>query len=586
MSERIQRRLAAIVAMDVAGFSYLVGEDEEGTLNALRSHRENLTDPLIAEFGGRIANTAGDSILAEFPSAVEAVRCVVAIQEGMADRNRDIAENRQVRFRVGVNVGDIVPHGNDLLGDGVNVAARIEALAPVGGVCISRAARDQVRDRLELHLNDLGEIEVKNIARPVRVFEVGLSFNGAVNTQVEPTPRERGPTSVYPTIVVLPFKNLSGDPEQEYFADGIFEDIITELSRFPEIIVIARPSAFSHKSSGETPEEVSHKLGARYFVEGSVRKGGDMVRITAQLVDGLTGARIWAERYDRKLTDIFEVQDEITQTVVANVPSQVAIAELKMAKRKPPREMSAYDLVLRGKRHHHKYTPEDNAEALRLLDAAIEVDPEYASAYAWKACTLGQALGLGCGGAPGELIERNLEAVHYGLSLDENDIECHRILAEFGMYYGDWNDAELHHARAFQLNPNDPRIISQRGELLTKLGNPEDALAWLRKANVCDPLTASGRAHLLARANLSAGNCEDALKAYKQIPKQRADHQAEMAACHSMLGQTEQSSACVQHVLISDPEFSVASYLARQKFKRADDLNRLRDSLLATSLPR
>ncbi len=586
MSHRIQRRLAAIVAMDVASYSRLVGEDEEGTLKALRSHREILTDPLIAEFGGRIANTAGDSILAEFPSAVESVRCAVAIQEGMANRNRDIAENRQIWFRIGVNVGDVVPEGNDLLGDGVNVAARIEALAPVGGVCISRSARDQVRDRLELRLNDLGEVEVKNIARPVRVFGVGLSFTVAVNEVVAPKQRRQAPDSVYPSIAVLPFKNLSGDPEQEYFADGIFEDIITELSRFPDIIVIARPSAFSHKGSGKTPEEIGHKLGARYLLEGSVRKGGDKVRIAAQLVDGLTGVRIWAERYDRELADIFKVQDEITQTVVANVPTQIAIAELKMVKRKPPREMSAYDLVLRGKRHHHKYTPEDNAEALRLLDAAIESDPEYASADAWKACTLGQALGLGCGGAPGELIERNLEAVHHGLSLDENDIECHRILAEFGMYYGDWDDAELHHTKAFQLNPNDPRIIAQRGELFTKLGNPEDALVWLHKADICDPLSASGRAHLLARANLSTGNYEDALKAYKQIPKQRADYQAEMAACHSMLGQTEQSDACVERTLFTDPEFSVESYMARQKFKQAVDLDRWRDSLLATTLPR
>ena len=571
--------------MDIAGFSRLVGDDEEGTLTALRSHRAVLTDPLIAEFGGRIANTAGDSILAEFPSAVEAVRCAVAIQEGMDKRNQPVPQHRQLRFRIGVNVGDVVANGNDLLGDGVNVAARIEALAPIGGICLSRSARDQVRDRLDFQFEDLGEIEVKNIDRPVRVFSIGTSVAPNLN-EFSQKQNNHEPEPLFPSIAVLPFKNLSGDPEQEYFADGIFEDIITELSRFPDIIVIARTSAFPQKGSGEKPEEIGQKLGARYLLEGSVRKGGNKVRITAQLVDGQTGHRIWAERYDRDLVDIFDVQDEITQTVVANVPSRIAISELNRIKRKPPNELSAYDLVLRGKLHHHKCTSEDNAEALRLLDAAIECDPEYASAYAWKACTLGQALGLGCGGTPDELIKRNLDAVHKGLSLDENDLECHRILAEFGMAYGDWEDAELHHDKAFQLNPNDSRIITQRGELLTKMGQAGDGLLWLLKANQCDPLSAPRRAHLLARASFVARDYQEALSFYKQIPKPRPDHFAEMAACSAGLDQSERSDTYVERTLAENPDFSVKDYLARQKWKQPDDLDHWRDKLLGTSLPK
>lgn len=571
--------------MDIAGFSRLVGDDEEGALTALRSHRADLTDPLIAEFGGRIANTAGDSILAEFPSAVEAVRCVVAIQEGMDKRNQPVPQHRQMRFRIGVNVGDVVANGNDLLGDGVNVAARIETLAPIGGVCLSRSARDQVRDRLDFQFEDLGEIEVKNIDRPVRVFCIGTSVAPDLNEFAQKQ-NNHEPETLFPSIAVLPFKNLSGDPEQEYFADGIFEDVITELSRFPDIIVIARTSAFPHKGSGEKPEEISLKLGARYLLEGSVRKGGNKVRITAQLVDGQTGHRIWAERYDRDLVDIFDVQDEITQTVVANVPSRIATTELSRIKRKPPNELSAYDFVLRGKLHHHKCTSEDNAEALRLLDAAIECDPEYASAYAWKACTLGQALGLGCGGTPDELIERNLNAVHKGLSLDENDLECHRILAEFGMAYGDWEDAELHHAKAFQLNPNDSRIITQRGELFTKLGQAEEGLVWLLKANQCDPLSAPGRAHLLARANFAVREYQEALNSYKQIPKPRPDHLAEMAACCAELDQAERSDTYVERTLVEKPDFTVKDYLARQKWKQPDDLDHWGEKLLGTSLPK
>ena len=584
MTQRLQRRLAAIVAMDVAGFSRLVGHDEEGTLTALSLHRAELTDPLIAEFGGRIANTAGDSILAEFSSAVEAVRCAVAIQEGMDKRNQPVPTHLQLWFRIGVNVGDVVANGNDLLGDGVNVASRIEALAPIGGICLSRSARDQVRDRLDFEFEDLGEIEVKNIDRPVRVFSIGTSIAPELNVAA-PRKNDQEPDSLFPSIAVLPFKNLSGDPEQEYFADGIFEDIITELSRFPDIIVIARTSAFPHKGSDEKPEDISLKLGARYLLEGSVRKGGNKVRITAQLVDGRTGHRIWAERYDRDLVDIFDVQDEITQTVVANVPSRIASAELSRIKRKPPNELSAYDYVLRGKLHHHKCTSEDNAEALRLLDAAIDCDPEYASAYAWKACTLGQALGLGCGGTPDELIERNLDAVHKGLSLDENDLECHRILAEFGMAYGDWEDAELHHAKAFQLNPNDARIITQRGELFTKLGQAEEGLVWLKKANHCDPLSVPARAHLLARANFAVHEYQEALNSYKQIRKPRPDHLAEMAACCAELGQLDRSDSYVERSLTDKPDFTVKDYLDRQKWKNPEDLFHWGEKMLNTRLP-
>jgi adenylate cyclase len=577
--------LAAIVAADVAGYSRLVGEDEEGTLKTLGSHRRDLIDPLIAEHGGRIANTAGDSILMEFRSAVNAVRCALAVQQALAEENRGIDPDRQIRFRIGINVGDVVAEGEDLLGDGVNVAARIEGLAEAGGICLSRSARDQVRDRLDLDLEDLGEVEVKNISRPVRVFRV--RFEGAPRADASPDARaaEAPPVPSLPSIAVLAFTNMSDDPEQEFFADGISEDIITELARYPDLMVIARNSSFTYKGRATKIQDVCRELDARYVLEGSVRKAGQRVRVTAQLIDGTTGDHVWAERYDRALADIFEVQDEITQSVVASVPQRIASAELDRIKRKPPGDMSAYEYVLRGKGHHHKSTPQDNAEALRLLDTAIALDPDYASAYAWKACTLGQAIALGCSGDPEELIARDLEAVQKGLSLDENDIECHRILCEFGMARAQWEDARRHHDKAFALNPNDPRIIAQRGELLTKLGQAEEGVAWVEKAVRLDPLAADSRAHLLGRALFGAGRYADALAAFKRIASPRPDHLADLAGCYARLGRSEDARACATRVLEVQPDFSVGGYVERRALSEASDRDQLRDALVDAGLP-
>ena len=585
MTVREQRRLAAIVAADVAGYSRLVGLDEEGTLQALRSHRHELVDRLIDEHGGRIANTAGDSILVEFPSAVDAVRCSLAVQQGLSERNRGIDVDRQIHFRVGINVGDVIEQDGDLLGDGVNIAARLEGLAEPGGICLSRTARDQVRDRLDLQLEDLGEIEVKNIARPVHVFRLNVYDAASSDRGAGAAGADGNVIPDHPSIAVLAFTNMSGDPDQEYFADGISEDIITELARFPELMVIARNSTFTYKGRAVNIQDVSRDLGVRYVLEGSVRKAGQRVRITAQLVDGATGDHIWAERYDRDLTDIFDVQDEITQTVVANVPERIATAELDRVKRKLPNHMSAYDFVLHGKHHHHKSTVEDNAEALRLLDMAIERDPDYASAYAWKACTLAQAVGLGCSDDPEELLARDLEAVRKGLSLDANDIECHRILCEFGMMWSEWEDAQRHHEKAFELNPNDARIIAQRGELLTKLGDAADGVRWVQKAMDLDPYGADSRGHLLGRAMFGCRRYADAVAAFRRIPTPRPDHFADMAACFAQLEQGGNAAAHVAKVLEPNPDFTVKNYVERRALKAPDDQSHLRTALLKAGFP-
>ena len=331
MSEMTQRRLAAIVALDVAGYSRLMGADEEGTLAALKAHRRELVDPAMQRHSGRIVSSAGDGMLVEFASVVDAVQACLAVQRAMAERNAEVVAARRIAFRIGINVGDVIVDGGDIFGDGVNVAARLEGLADPGGICVSRSVRDQIRDRLPITVRDMGEVAVKNIARPVRAFK--LAIDGAAGA-LAPPPAAEAAAADRPSIAVLPFDNMGGDPEQEYFADGITEDIITVLSKFRTFSVAARNSTFVYKGEGIDIKQAAGELGVRYLVEGSVRKSGNRVRITAQLIDAEGGDHVWAERYDRELEDIFAVQDEITECVVAAIAPEVVTAEIQRAQRK------------------------------------------------------------------------------------------------------------------------------------------------------------------------------------------------------------------------------------------------------------
>jgi adenylate cyclase len=337
------RRLVAIVAADVAGYSRMTAYDEEGTLAALRSHRTELIDPTIAGHGGRIANTAGDSILMEFPSVVDATRCCIDIQRGLAERNASIPEEKRIMFRIGINLGDIVEQDGDLLGDGVNVAARLEGLAEPGGICLSRAARDQIRDRLAIALDEIGEVEVKNIPRPIHVWRWTGDNTRSEHDAVLPKPLQQPDK---PSIAVLPFINMSGDPEQEYFSDGIAEDVTTSLSKLPQLFVIARNSSFTYKGKARKAQEISDELGVRYVVEGSVRKAGNRVRISAQLIDCSTGGHLWADRFDRELTDIFVIQDEVTQEIVTAMALKLSTDDQHTVTHRITDNLEAYDYYL------------------------------------------------------------------------------------------------------------------------------------------------------------------------------------------------------------------------------------------------
>jgi len=374
--ERVVRRLAAILAADVAGYSRLMGADEEGTLAALKSHRHELIDPKISEHRGRIVKTTGDGLLAEFASIVDAVRCAVDIQRLVAERNIAVPADHRIEFRIGINVGDVMIDEDDIYGDGVNVAARIEPLAAPGAICLSDDAYRQIQGKLPLSVTDMGEQRLKNIAQPVRVYAVrpdGSPLRPALSLPDKPS------------VAVLPFQNRSGDPEQEYFVDGMVDDIITGLSRIKWLFVIARNSAFTYKGRAVDVKQVGRELGVRYVLEGSVRKLADRVRITGQLIDAATGAHVWAERYDRKADDIFVLQDEIAISVVGAIEPSLRRAEVERVKRKRPDSLDAYDLVLRAQPDVDSGMPERATKALVLLEHALGLDSTYALAHAFVA---------------------------------------------------------------------------------------------------------------------------------------------------------------------------------------------------------
>ena len=380
---RTTRRLAAILAADVVGYSRLMGIDEEGTLAALKAHRKEVIDPLIAQHQGRIFKTTGDGLLIEFASIVDAVRCAVVIQQGIESRNANVDESRRIRFRIGINVGDVIVEGDDIFGDGVNVAARLEALAEPGRICVSATVREHVAEKLPIGFADLGEHSVKNIARPVHVFRIETIQHRSATVTASDSPLLALPDR--PSVAVLPFTNLSGDTEQDYFADGVVEDIITGLSRIKWLFVIARNSSFAYKGKAVNVKQAGSELGVRYILEGSVRKASNRVRVTGQLVEAETGRHIWADRYDRTLDDIFAIQDELTMNVVAAIEPSLRQAEIERVKRKRPDSLDAYDLVLRALPNVYTAMPEGAAKALPLLEDALKAEPDYALAHGFAA---------------------------------------------------------------------------------------------------------------------------------------------------------------------------------------------------------
>ena len=485
----MERRLAAVLAADVAGYSRLMGLDEEGTLARLKTVRKALVDPTIAAHRGRIVKTTGDGMLVEFASAVDAVRCAIEVQHGMAGQSADGLPHTRIEFRIGIHLGDIIFDDNDIFGDGVNIAARLEGIAEPGGVCISDDTYRQIRDRVDVAFDDKGETALKNIARPVRVFALAAARRPATEV-IEPVAALALPDK--PSIAVLPFQNMSGDPEQEYFADGMVEDIITELSRIRWLFVIARNSTFIYKGQAVDVKRAARELGVRYVLEGSVRKGGNRVRITAQLIDAISGGHIWAERYDRDLNDIFAVQDEITASVAGVIEPALAEAEQQRVLRKPPERLDAWEAYQRGLWHFNKYGPEENQTAQTFFRRAIALDPNFAPGHYGYALALQWEIWHFSTRPFSEVQGIPLEEARIAVSLDDKDATAHAVLAHMRMWGAEWETAIAEARTAVVLNPNSSFVISMLGCVLGFGGYREEALDRLRqamRASPNDPLT-------------------------------------------------------------------------------------------------
>ncbi|HUK05199.1 MAG TPA: adenylate/guanylate cyclase domain-containing protein [Burkholderiales bacterium] len=578
----MQRRLAAILSADAQGYSRLMSEDDAATVRLLTQCRETVAQ-LVRERHGRVVDMPGDNILAEFGSAVDAVEAAVAMQRQLAACNSGLAEQRRLQFRIGVNLGDVLVEGERIYGDGINVAARIEKLADAGGICISGKVHEEVRRKLDLRFEDLGEQELHNIAARVRVYRVGLGADAAAPPAGSAKAGGAG-RQAKPSIIVLPFVNMSGAPEQDFFADGLTEDILTDLSRFRDLFVISRNTSFKYKGQPVEVKKIARDLGVQYVVEGSVRKSGNRVRITVQLIDGESDHHVWAERFDRDLEDIFAIQDEVTRAIVAVLPGRVEAAALGRAERKQTGNMAAYECVLEAKVRHHRSQRQENEKAVALVERAIALDPSYAHAHAWRACILGQQWVHGwCADRPATeaVIERELEIA---LGLDGNDSDVHRILASLNVVRNDFDKAVFHQARALALNPNDDLIVVQQGEILTWLGQPQEGIEWIRKAMRLNPFHPPRFWAHLGRAYFAARRYGEALEALGHLSGTDASTHALIAACHAQLGDAASAAAHVKEALKRDAAFDWTACAATLHYRNEADLAHHRESTLKAGL--
>jgi TolB-like protein/tetratricopeptide (TPR) repeat protein len=582
--ERVDRRLAAILAADIAGYSRLMGVDEEGTLRQLKAHRKELVDPKITEHRGRIVKTTGDGMLVQFVSAVDAVRCAVEIQRTMVERNTTVPLDKRIEFRIGINVGDIIVDGDDIFGDGVNIAARLEGLGDPNGVYISDDTYRQIRGKIDISCDDLGERDLKNIARPVRVFRAQLQAMKPQAELVLTLPDK-------PSIVVLPFQNMSGDPEQEYFADGMVEDIITALSRFKSLFVIARNSSFVYKGRAVDVKQVGRELGVRYVLEGSVRKSTNRVRITAQLIDSSTGAHLWADRFDGELEDVFELQDRVTASVVGAIAPKLEQVEIERAKRKPTESLDAYDYYLRGVANSSQWSKEPTEEALRFFYRAIELDPGFAAAYGMAAWCFVMRKGNRW------VIDRASDVAEAArlcrLAVDLGADDAVALAAAgyaLAFVVHDLDNGSAHIDRAIALNPNFATALVSSSWTKDFLGEPDEAIKRATSAMRLSPLDPFSYRALgaIGLAHFIAGRYDDA-SVWGEKSLQLRPHYLPaicyLAAAKELAGGHAEAQKVVAHLREVDPAMRVSDVKDWMPIRRADDVVRYEDGLRRAGLP-
>lgn len=573
--DTVHRRLAAILVADVVGYSRLMETDEAGTLAALKERWKVIVQPVVRSHGGRIVKLMGDGVLVEFASAVNAVNGALELQEKFADANESLPEVRHIVLRIGINLGDIVSEGSDVYGDGVNIAARLEPLAEPGGLCISAKVYEEARGKIHVSFQDMGEQALKNIAAPVRSYRVGTGTGLS-----EPAIQAAVPSK--PSIAVLPFTNMSGDPEQQYYSDGITEDIITELSRFRSLFVIARNSSFQYRDKAVDVRRVARELGVRYVVEGSVRKMGDRIRITAQLIDAVPGNHLWSERFDRDIADLFAVQDEVTQTIVATVTDRLEEAEIKNAADRRTTSPPAYDCYLRGVALLRGYSADNNRRARELFEKAISLDPEFAVAHAYLALSL--LVENGYGSASEGIKERALDIALTAVRLDPRESRCHQNLGQAYRFRAEFDLAVSHMKKSITLNPNDANGLASYGAVLALSGRATEGIDLIKRAMRLNPFHPDWYWGAFAAALYTGRRYEECLEANKKVQGSKHHWQmARSAACLARLGRLEEARELASEILRLKPDFHLLAEMPSYKFK--EDAEHVLDGMRQAGLP-
>jgi adenylate cyclase len=577
--ERVERRLTAILAADVVGYSRLMEVDEAGTHATLRARRRDVLDPLVAKHRGRIFKVIGDGFLIEFGSAINAVQCAIEMQQEMATTNTELSEDRQIVLRIGVNLGDVMVDRDDLYGEGINIAARLESIAEPGGILISGTTYDHVKSKIKVGFDDLGPQNLKNIAEPIRAYRVlGLPSIAAPLNK---------PGTDRPSIAVLPFTNMSGDPGQEYFSDGIAEDIITELSRFRSLLVIARHSSFVFKGKAVTVQQVGRELGVQYVLEGSVRRLGNRVRITAQLIDSQTSAHIWAERLDRELDDLFVMQDEVTERIVTTIAHRLEMSEQERAARKRPEAMRTYDYILRA-RAIISETAEANRQSRNLYEKALSLEPTSIAALtgiAWSYVI--DRIGR-WNVASDEAMERAHKLTRQALALDSTDYRVHVLLGYILLDQKQYAEALRHYQQAIALNSNDADGAAHMGSLLIAMGRFAEALEWFQKAIRLNPFHPAWYLYGIAEAHYGAQQYNQAIAplraAINRFPTFITPRR-HLAATYAQMGRLDEARAEIEVIRKLDPSLSLAMYRQRLHYEKNENLEHYLDGLRKAGLP-
>ena len=625
----MERRLAAILAADVVGFSRLAGEDEEGTITRLRATRIEVFEPRLVRHHGRIVKLMGDGVLVEFASVIDAVPCAVDIQQAINQRAASQAERERILYRIGINVGDVVVEGDDILGDGVNIAARLEGIAAPGGICISGKVYDEVHAKLDFAYDDFGEQQVKNIVEPVRVFAIRID-GGEAGTTAPARPVQRksriwplvaAATAVIligvglalwlrpweagvepvatpvqvpalpddrPSLAVLPFDNLSGDPEQEYFVDGMTEDLITDLSQVSGLLVIARNSVFTYKGKAVNVQQVGRELGVKYVLEGSVRRAGNRVRINAQLVSTVDSTHIWAERFDREITDVFALQDAVTRKIVTALAVRLTQGEDERLSRANETTPEAYDMLLRGLTHLRRYTREDLREARHYFEQAIALDPDFARAHADYALVYANELQFGWADDPEATLEEALKHGRQGLMLDPTVREVYFALGTLYLMQRRHEDAIESDQTAIKLDPNYADAYGQMGWILTYAGRPHEALEFIGKGMRLNPRYAFFYRAALAHAYFHLKRYDEAAEALEtvvQLNPQFLYGRLYLAATYSQMGRLEDAEWEAAEIVTLEPGFTLAAERGRSQYKNQEDLDLYIEGLRKAGLP-